>query len=421
MLKLGLFWSFVLLSQAETTLGPGSSLVITQVSPVQSFAVRPETGLGEHWYVEVDFGTSKLPEPTILSGSWSALSTVEEIKTAEYVDYTGWYQHKSLHHLSLPIFNFTDDDIPFQLAIYLNLTPECSKADYSLTIRASETPLCAGNCSGHGVCRAGQCKCKDGYGDEICDLAVLDLKQSQSLIVTSGQVWYLQATAESLQDGKVVFEWTDGFPSIMTKNRGCEQLTALPSIYEHSDWYISSTSQGTYAVQSTADCSVQGTWTFRVAQSTNDPVVLFVRISQESSGQGIDIMVIVIGVVGSLVGVAWIAFITWKIYSRCNRRNVVVADLNSASQLKMRNLCPKQRFSSLLAPTQHPCPICLDEFTPRSDVRVLPCGHIYHELCIDQWFLRNQNCCLCKMDIFHPKESPEMPINETTFSIVGID
>jgi len=418
MLKLSFLGCLFHLAQAETTLDPGSPMVLRQESAIQSFVLWPDFAHGEHWYVEVDFSSSRLPDPVILSGNWKEALTAEEVQTADFLDFTGWYQHKSFHHLSLPVLDSAE--VPFHIAIYLNLTPAAPLVNYSLVLLTSETPICARNCSGHGLCQAGQCLCRDGYGDELCDVLLLDLEQEQSLIVTSGQVWYLQVA--SLQNRKAIFEWTDGFPSIMTKNRGCDQRTALPSVYEHTDWYVSTSNQGSYVVQSTdAKCTSQAQWTFRVAQSTNDPVVLIVRMSGEESGGAVDIMVIVIGVVGSLVGLAWVIFITWKIYARCHRKHVVVADLVSASLLKMRKLCPKQRFRSIPSPSEHPCAICLEEFTPQSDVRVLPCGHIYHEVCIDQWFLRNQSCCFCKMDVFLAKEIPEMQVNDTSFSIAAID
>ena len=47
------------------------------------------------------------------------------------------------------------------------------------------------------------------------------------------------------------------------------------------------------------------------------------------------------------------------------------------------------------------CPICLDDFSPGVVVRQLPCSHIYHVKCIDQWLsLDHQKCPLCKREIF---------------------
>jgi hypothetical protein len=51
------------------------------------------------------------------------------------------------------------------------------------------------------------------------------------------------------------------------------------------------------------------------------------------------------------------------------------------------------------------CSICLDKLKGKTEedekvdqVRVLPCTHIYHTDCIDQWFKENVACPVCKKD-----------------------
>lgn len=38
-------------------------------------------------------------------------------------------------------------------------------------------------------------------------------------------------------------------------------------------------------------------------------------------------------------------------------------------------------------PSTHTCAICTEDFLPGTDVRKLPCGHIFHPACIDRWLL----------------------------------
>uniref|UniRef100_K3WHR7 RING-type domain-containing protein n=1 Tax=Globisporangium ultimum (strain ATCC 200006 / CBS 805.95 / DAOM BR144) TaxID=431595 RepID=K3WHR7_GLOUD len=45
------------------------------------------------------------------------------------------------------------------------------------------------------------------------------------------------------------------------------------------------------------------------------------------------------------------------------------------------------------------CPICLIEFEDDEDVRNLPCKHIFHVPCIDEWFKRNTSCPMCKSNV----------------------
>ncbi|EGZ30747.1 hypothetical protein PHYSODRAFT_295425 [Phytophthora sojae] len=45
------------------------------------------------------------------------------------------------------------------------------------------------------------------------------------------------------------------------------------------------------------------------------------------------------------------------------------------------------------------CPICLIEFEDGEDVRNLPCKHIFHVACIDEWLKRNTSCPMCKSNV----------------------
>ncbi|KAL8566460.1 hypothetical protein ACOMHN_015096 [Nucella lapillus] len=49
----------------------------------------------------------------------------------------------------------------------------------------------------------------------------------------------------------------------------------------------------------------------------------------------------------------------------------------------------------------HPekCTICLSEFEEGEDVRRLPCMHLFHMDCVDQWLSTNKNCPICRVDI----------------------
>lgn len=46
------------------------------------------------------------------------------------------------------------------------------------------------------------------------------------------------------------------------------------------------------------------------------------------------------------------------------------------------------------------CAICLEPFASQDSVKCLPCTHVYHGDCIDQWLTRKPNCPVCKREIF---------------------
>ena len=52
------------------------------------------------------------------------------------------------------------------------------------------------------------------------------------------------------------------------------------------------------------------------------------------------------------------------------------------------------------------CMICLSEFEDGETLRRLPCTHVFHQLCIDEWLLhRSTSCCLCKVDVATGRQS----------------
>ncbi|XP_013166271.1 PREDICTED: RING finger protein 165-like [Papilio xuthus] len=45
------------------------------------------------------------------------------------------------------------------------------------------------------------------------------------------------------------------------------------------------------------------------------------------------------------------------------------------------------------------CTICLSIFEVDSDCRRLPCMHLFHMDCVDQWLSTNKHCPICRVDI----------------------
>jgi hypothetical protein len=45
------------------------------------------------------------------------------------------------------------------------------------------------------------------------------------------------------------------------------------------------------------------------------------------------------------------------------------------------------------------CMVCLDEFQEQEDVRRLPCLHVFHKNCIDNWLKDHRKCPICNFEI----------------------
>ena len=45
------------------------------------------------------------------------------------------------------------------------------------------------------------------------------------------------------------------------------------------------------------------------------------------------------------------------------------------------------------------CTVCLNNLKANENVRSLPCQHIFHCDCIDEWLMRKAACPVCREDI----------------------
>jgi hypothetical protein len=44
------------------------------------------------------------------------------------------------------------------------------------------------------------------------------------------------------------------------------------------------------------------------------------------------------------------------------------------------------------------CGICTDEYESGDDIRMLGCGHYFHQACVDEWFKNSNICPQCRKD-----------------------
>ena len=74
---------------------------------------------------------------------------------------------------------------------------------------------------------------------------------------------------------------------------------------------------------------------------------------------------------------------------------------NKTKSLDRRSSVPTTIGNQSAEWSQPTCPICLDDFeTNETKVRELPCQHIFHPDCIDQFLLRNSSLCpMCKQSV----------------------
>lgn len=84
---------------------------------------------------------------------------------------------------------------------------------------------------------------------------------------------------------------------------------------------------------------------------------------------------------------------------RCQGALDVTATIN---QLELRTLKEDDRE---VGPNSESCAVCLETYKPKDVARVLRCKHLFHQVCVDPWLLKNQTCPVCKWNMLEAAES----------------
>jgi len=61
------------------------------------------------------------------------------------------------------------------------------------------------------------------------------------------------------------------------------------------------------------------------------------------------------------------------------------------------------------------CAICLAVFNNKDTIRIMPCDHIHHKKCLDNWLLLQGTCPVCRYDITN-----ESPVESSDDSIIEV-
>lgn len=96
-------------------------------------------------------------------------------------------------------------------------------------------------------------------------------------------------------------------------------------------------------------------------------------------------------------------YITGYMRSIQQHRHTATVNRGASQAVIERNTFPhkykKIQRSAEIEDTIEKCTICLCEFEDTEDVRRLPCMHLFHVECVDQWLATNKRCPICRVDI----------------------
>jgi hypothetical protein len=89
-----------------------------------------------------------------------------------------------------------------------------------------------------------------------------------------------------------------------------------------------------------------------------------------------------------------------SVISETNERNNFEAKTNSKGVNKnILKLLPKNKVNDINKLDEKKCVICLEYFVNGDVLTTIPCFHVFHPKCINEWFKNKNTCPICKTKI----------------------
>ncbi|KAI8079527.1 uncharacterized protein B0P05DRAFT_586986 [Gilbertella persicaria] len=88
-------------------------------------------------------------------------------------------------------------------------------------------------------------------------------------------------------------------------------------------------------------------------------------------------------------------YVTWQLRQK-QRKKQLVAPVDLVSKLDIKHFALEKRKEN----EAEECAICLESYLNGEQLRVLPCKHDFHTVCVDAWLTTQKKFCpICKRDI----------------------
>uniref|UniRef100_A0A182PSD2 RING-type domain-containing protein n=1 Tax=Anopheles epiroticus TaxID=199890 RepID=A0A182PSD2_9DIPT len=129
---------------------------------------------------------------------------------------------------------------------------------------------------------------------------------------------------------------------------------------------------------------IEGSRQFRTIGNINRTSVLFVSISF---------------IVLMIISLVWLVFYYVQRFRYLQTKDKQSKRLCSVAKRIIAKIPTKNIKSDDKEIDNDCCAICIEPYKVTDVIRVLPCKHEFHKVCIDPWLLEHRTCPMCKMDI----------------------
>lgn len=100
-----------------------------------------------------------------------------------------------------------------------------------------------------------------------------------------------------------------------------------------------------------------------------------------------------------VISLAWLVFYYVQRFRYVHARDKTEKRLTSAAKKAIAKLPTRTVNKKTEDDESDNCAVCLDGYKAGDVVRILPCQHEFHKLCIDPWLVEHRTCPMCKLNI----------------------
>lgn len=101
-----------------------------------------------------------------------------------------------------------------------------------------------------------------------------------------------------------------------------------------------------------------------------------------------------------MISLAWLVFYYIQRFRYLHAKDRLSRELTSAAQKALSKIPTRTiKNSDKEVAEAECCAVCIEPYKASDVVRLLPCRHEFHKVCVDPWLLEHRTCPMCKMDI----------------------
>ncbi|CAD8164833.1 unnamed protein product [Paramecium pentaurelia] len=397
-------WSDVQLSSPNNTY----ILNIANTTIFPYYAINVELHKQDDTF-SLHYGIGKPPDFSL------SLSEISEIQG---FDIYGYLENRFTHFILL-----SSDDFHSQ-QIYISTSSEWTQ-NYNITVTATNDKICPNNCNNQGSCQDGKCLCNKYYIGNDCHQKAIYIEQNKELILSlENTVKYAYVDFEESENESmsliVKTNSSEGVDLYIMKTR----VLYIPALEDLNTKYYDLLVEGNevtssypieFELKDKNDNSTLVQKRVRFICKQKSLVEQNIHISLDLINQktqntiSTTTVIIIVASIASIIMILSISFAIGKYFRNKKIKEAIYALAMIRQMQHEKKFCAKSFDDEILQ--QLPqiqndqikntdiCPICLDLYTSKPDLRSTKCKHLFHKECILAWIYINKNCPSCRSDL----------------------